>query len=197
MFPCSLLQLSLCFLLIVANLNIIKAPRGKPISEYERERILHHLKNGKTIQDIEYWFGYSYKTIERLIIRYYIQGNTDYKQRRKPQDSKWKPYHTQRAIELLKENNALYLRELQVRLRASTGSQFSLSTIWKHLHKERISNKVLTRRFKEANPLVEIGFWTSLTRNRININQLIWYDESYICRLSGNRRRGWALKYVV
>ena len=72
-----------CFLLIISSFEIANAPRGKPISEYERERILFHLKSGKTIQEIEYWYGYSYKTIERLLIRYYVQGNTDYKQRRK------------------------------------------------------------------------------------------------------------------
>ena len=73
----SLFHWMIGLLLFILNLEIVLSPRGKPISEYERERIIFHLKRGRTIQDIEYWFGYSSKTIERLIIRHYNQGNTD------------------------------------------------------------------------------------------------------------------------
>ena len=98
-------------------------------------------------------------------------------------------------VSMVNNNATIYLFELRAGLFARTGDIFSITTIWRHLHKHNFTNKIITRRFKEANPLLEIGFWFALSHNNINIRQLIWFDESYICRLSGNRTRGWSLKY--
>lgn len=49
----------------------------------------------------------------------------------------------------------------------------------------------------ESNPYVELAFWKALINNDVHINQLMWMDESYICRLSANRKKGWALRYEL
>ena len=99
-------------------------------------------------------------------------------------------------VSMINNNATMYICELRAGLYARTGDIFSISTIWRYVHKYNFTNKLISRRFKEANPLLELGFWYSLSHSNINIRQLIWFDESYICRLSGNRKRGWSLRYV-
>ena len=177
--------------------NVGVAPSGKRLSEHEQSVIMSHVRRGASIGTIATWFGYHKKTIERLIERYNNNGTGEYYTEpsggRKP---RWNSTHAHHVVSMVNRNATIYLFELRDRLYALTGDIFSITTIWRYLHKYNFTNKIITRRFKEANPLLEIGFWFALSGNNVNINQLIWYDESYICRLSGNRTRGWSLKYV-
>ena len=186
----------LVLLVLILLFDVGYAPKGHRESNHTKRMILTHLARNADPKQIAIWFGLSTRTILRYKARYSLyNGTLDYKPRRSGRKSKWDDNHTEIAKGIISRNSAIYLGELRQYLYNISGDIFSISTIWRKLRANRLSNKVLTRRFSEANPWVELSFWDCLSRNNTNINQFMWFDESYICRLSGNRKRGWSLMY--
>lgn len=172
-------------------------PRGIRVCQHTKRMVLKHLSEGKDVKEIEYWFGISAKCIGNWQKKYDLASNRlDYKPRSGGPKGRWRDRHLQIAVLCIKINPSIYLHELQFIISKATNDGFDLATIWRHLRKNRFTHKVLTRRFRESNPYVELLFWKAIEMNDIHINQLMWMDESYICRLSSNRRKGWALRFV-
>ncbi len=171
------------------------APKGQRLCEHTKNMIIKHIQFGKEVRDIAHWFGLPVTTILAYRRKFRKHKTLKYKARSGGKKTKWTQTHTTIVIKIINFQSSIHLRELRIHLYKYTGDLFSISAIWKNLHKNRITNKVLTRRFSEANPNVELAFWYILTVNNVNINSIIWLDESYICRNSGNRRRGWSLRF--
>ena len=185
-------RLWLSILLCIVWLTTVGATRRDIVT---KARALAYLYQGADIHDIARTFGCCTRTIRRWRQRYETYGTVSYFPRRGGPRSSWRRRHTDCVIEILQRKPSIYLRELGIELNARFGSNFSLTTIWRKCRAERFTHKLLTRRFSEADPSVELQFWRCMEANNIHVNQLVWFDECYICRKSGNRTRGWSLRY--
>ena len=184
----------LCFTLLFIWICTVVATGQIRRDPWTKSLILGYVYEGANISTVATVFGTTVKTILRWKQRYETYGTINYEPRSGGPKCKIKNYHIRIIKNILNRKPHIYIYELQRELYRRTGDIFSISQIWIKCKKAKFTKKVITRRFAEANPLAEIAFWNDLTSNNIHINQLVWIDESYICRTSGNRRYGWSLR---
>lgn len=190
-------RVSIRFILILLVLSSLiqcaYAPKGDRLCDHTKRMIIYHIRRGADVKSIAFWMGISVRVIYDYKKKILNGQSLRYKPRSGGPKPKWNNTHTRIAAIVFKENACVYIGELRKIIFNITGDKFGISTIWRNMKLNNLSNKVIQRRFAESNPRVELAFWYSLTANNIHINQLIWFDESYICRLNGNRKRGWSV----
>ena len=187
----------LTFLLILIWICSVFAHGAQRRDAWTKAIILSYVKLGANISAVATAFGTSVKSIKRWQEKYDTYGTLDYEPRRGGPKRKIKPYHVRVIKQILKRRPHTYIWEIRQQLYRRTGDRFSITQIWKRCREVRLTHKVLSKRFAESNPFAELAFWCCLSRHDIHINQLVWIDESYLCRTSGNRKRGWSLMYVL
>ncbi len=162
-----------------------------------KSMVLGFVYNGAPIKLVASIFGIrSVRTILRWKQKFETYGTIDYEPKRGGRRYKIHNYHVDIIVELLRGKPSMYIGEIQKKLYRRTGDLFPIVTIWRKCRKHRLTKKVLSRRFTEANPFAELTFWHCLRTYMINTDMLIWVDEAYICATTGNRTRGWSLRHV-
>ena len=189
-------KLKIYFLLLLIWIVTVCATGTIRRDEWTKALILGYVYQGVKVGTVAKAFGISARTIRRWKFKYETYGTIFYEPKRGGPHDQITRNHVRIIIQLLRRKPHAYIWEIKQDLYRRTGDDFSISAIWKKCKDNKYTHKVLTRRFSEANPYVELGFWAGLSRHNIHINQLVWIDESYLCRTSGNRTRGWGLRHV-
>lgn len=190
--------MAVLLLLAVLLINVAAIFRGRrdPLT---RQTVLNLVRSpGWTQKRVADLFGLSRATVSRWVSRARNNGDVHvYQRARGGPRGNWTHWHTL-TIQFLVSNLAtIYVIEAQFMIWRITGDWFSKAKILRRMHAMNLSRKIITKRFVESDPLVELFFWNWLDNHAFHIDQLMWLDESYLCALSANRKYGWALKFIT
>ena len=97
----------------------------------------------------------------------------------------------------MQRHPTLYADEIRDRLLWQRGRYFKLHVIYYALKKLGYSKKKCWVHPKEADELQEYLYWRHFGQNNYQLNQLVFFDESYVDCKSGIRKNGWSLVYVA
>ena len=164
-----------------------------PLSSDLRWRIvwLHHHKEYSN-QDIADLLYIHVTTVRRIITQFDTYGDVAPASYKHDPNRMLGQQDEDTIIELLMDNPAMYLDELQQELHQSTGTWTSISTIFRTIRRLGFTRKMLRHIAMQQSDEKRAEFMEEMSY--ISANMIVWLDETGSDRRNEHRKQGYHLR---
>lgn len=152
---------------------------------------LHHYKD-LCLKEIADLFYIHISTVRRILNKFDQSGDVSPKNGRRGPKRILRRREEFSIIDILLNNPAVYLEELQQELYNNTGTLASLSTIFRTVHRLRFTRKKIRHVSMQQDAVKREEFMEEM--RYINANMIVWLDESGADRRSARRMFGYHLR---